>query len=221
MYKFSEQTTVAVATKTKVRVGLATRVLVSLGVLGTTAAFVAVTAPDFADSDMPIFSRRAQVSVSVEGSGLVTSSPQGISCPGRCEAQFPIGKKVTLTAAPQPNSIFANWQGACQGAGDCVVVPGSSAQASAVFQVALPKVSLTVSVQGGGRVNSNPGGIICGSDCSESYTAGSTITLIALPSAGTRFAGWSGVCKGLAAMCVVTLSDDSAATASFAPIAGS
>jgi hypothetical protein len=63
------------------------------------------------------------------GSGLVTSSPGGISCaiqngePGTtgCTANFATGTMVTLSASAGQGSVFDGWTGACQGTGVCVV----------------------------------------------------------------------------------------------------
>ena len=53
--------------------------------------------------------------------------------------------------------------------------------------------TLTVSKTGtgAGTVRSQVAGIDCGSDCSESYNAGTIVTLTAAPDAGSYFAGWS------------------------------
>ena len=40
------------------------------------------------------------LSVTVTGSGSVTSSPAGVSCPGDCSETYPEGTSVTLTASP-------------------------------------------------------------------------------------------------------------------------
>ncbi|RPI80365.1 MAG: VCBS repeat-containing protein [Chloroflexi bacterium] len=45
---------------------------------------------------------------------------------------------------------------------------------------------------GNGTVTSNPAGINCGSDCSESYTSGTVVVLSAHPAVGSVFSGWSG-----------------------------
>src|SRR2546426_394120 len=79
---------------------------------------------------------------------------------------------------------------------------------------AYPAPTLTVQRTGSGTVTSNPGGIDCGSDCTESYTPGTAVTLTAAPSAGSTFGGWSGACTGTGA-CAVTLSADTTVTASF------
>jgi hypothetical protein len=58
-----------------------------------------------------------------------------------------------------------------------------------------PKVppTLTVTKQGNGTgaVTSDPPGIDCGADCTESYDNGKVVTLTANPDPGSVFAGWS------------------------------
>jgi len=58
-----------------------------------------------------------------------------------------------------------------------------------------PKVppALTVTKQGNGTgaVTSDPPGIDCGADCTESYDNGTVVTLTANPDPGSVFAGWS------------------------------
>jgi len=56
-------------------------------------------------------------------------------------------------------------------------------------------VTLTVLRAGAGTVTSDPSGIDCGADCSAPYAAGTVVTLIATPAAGSGFAGW-GACEG-------------------------
>ncbi|GAB4336206.1 MAG: hypothetical protein Kow0089_06300 [Desulfobulbaceae bacterium] len=56
-----------------------------------------------------------QVTMAGNGSGGVTASPSGISCPGDCEGEYIEGTTVTLTAVPDPHSRFAGWSGACSG----------------------------------------------------------------------------------------------------------
>lgn len=53
-------------------------------------------------------------------------------------------------------------------------------------------LTVTKSGVGSGTVTSNPPGINCGADCSESYASGTGVTLAAVPAAGSVFAGWSG-----------------------------
>jgi hypothetical protein len=55
---------------------------------------------------------------------------------------------------------------------------------------------LTVSKAGNGKVTSSPSGIACGKTCSHGYAYGTSVTLKAKAAKGSRFAGWSGACKG-------------------------
>jgi subtilisin family serine protease len=77
--------------------------------------------------------------------------------------------------------------------------------------------TLTVTLTGsaGGVVTSTPAGIDCGSDCTEPYPGGTTVTLSATPAAGHAFGGWSGACAGQGDPCTVTMSADQQVSASF------
>ena len=79
------------------------------------------------------------------------------------------------------------------------------------------KKTLTVTAIGNatGEVLSTPAGISCGATCSSGFAVGSTVKLVAVPSAGAVFAGWSGACSGTAPTCDVTISSDTTATAKF------
>jgi hypothetical protein len=69
---------------------------------------------------------------------------------------------------------------------------------------------------GSGTVTSTPQGINCGTDCTESFPAG-TVTLMAAPAPGSIFGGWSGGgCTGTDA-CVIAGNVALQVTATFAP----
>lgn len=68
---------------------------------------------------------------------------------------------------------------------------------------------------GTGTVTSSPSGINCGSDCSESYASGTSVTLTAAPSAGHTFSGWSGACTGSTSSCMVSMNTAKSVTATF------
>ncbi|MEI2783989.1 MAG: S8 family serine peptidase [Candidatus Competibacter sp.] len=90
--------------------------------------------------------------------------------------------------------------------------------AERALQGILPQqYTLTVSKAGtgSGTVTSNPAGINCGGDCSETYNAGIPVTLTATAAAGSTFIGWSGVCSGTSAACTVTMDAAKSATANF------
>jgi phospholipase C len=74
--------------------------------------------------------------------------------------------------------------------------------------------TLTVSPTGSGTVTSAPAGINCGTTCSATFPAGTSITLTASPAASNTFSGWSGACSGTA-KCTVVLNADTNVGAAF------
>ena len=76
-----------------------------------------------------------------------------------------------------------------------------------------PSFILSVSAANG-TVTSNPAGIDCGGDCSESYAPATVVTLTAIPAAGYVFSGWAGACSGTGA-CNVTMDPAQSVTANF------
>ena len=64
---------------------------------------------------------------------------------------------------------------------------------------------LSVVKSGNGSVMSDPAGINCGDDCSQSYPSGTTVTLTAIPSAGEGFYRWYGCASVLGNVCTVTV----------------
>lgn len=90
------------------------------------------------------------VSKSGSGSGTVSSSPGGISCPGTCAAAYAPGTAVQLFASPSPGSTFTGWGGSCFGTGGCVVTMNSATSVSASFALNTADVSVVQTV------NANP-----------------------------------------------------------------
>jgi photosystem II stability/assembly factor-like uncharacterized protein len=150
------------------------------------------------------------------GTGKVTSTPSGITCPTSCSANFSSGTAVTLTAAAGTGSTFAGWSGACTGTGTCSVTMSAAKAVTATFNVTVTKFALTVSEAGTGTgtVSSSPTGISCPSTCSANFNSGTVVTLTAAAGTGSTFAGWSGACTGTG-NCSVTMSAAKAATATF------
>jgi hypothetical protein len=80
-------------------------------------------------------------------------------------------------------------------------------------------LNVTIAGSGHGKVTSTPAGIDCGSNCSAEFTAGTLVTLTAMPdySTGdyyTEFQEWSGDCSGTGP-CVVTMDQAKNVTATF------
>jgi subtilisin family serine protease len=150
--------------------------------------------------------------------GAVTSSPAGIACGATCSGSFGSGTTVTLTATAAANSGFAGWGGACSGTGStCAVSMTAANSVTATFVQSYP-LTVTVAKAGSkasGTVTSSPAGISCGSDCSETYNAGTSVKLTAKAGGGSRFSGWSGACSGTATTCTVGMTAARTVTATF------
>lgn len=74
------------------------------------------------------------LTVRVVGQGRVTSSPAGIDCPGRCNADFGKGMHVTLTATAAAGTSFSAWGARCRGTGPtCTLVLNERSWARASF----------------------------------------------------------------------------------------
>lgn len=79
------------------------------------------------------------------GSGVVTSSPAGISCGAACSASFDEGSAITLTAVSGAGSVFSGWSGGgCSGTGPCTVVLSADATFTASFSYAASGEVVTV-----------------------------------------------------------------------------
>jgi PKD repeat protein len=84
------------------------------------------------------------ITKSGNGTGIVTSSPNGIACGGVCSTEFANGTSVTLTAVPDPGSIFIGWSGACGGTGTCTVTLNASASITSTFNLLPPTADFTM-----------------------------------------------------------------------------
>jgi hypothetical protein len=73
------------------------------------------------------------LNVGVAGSGTVTSSPAGVSCPSVCTMNYASGTPVMLTATPIGGATFNGWGGACSGNGSCLVTMNSLESVTAMF----------------------------------------------------------------------------------------
>lgn len=152
------------------------------------------------------------------GTGGVVSTPAGITCGADCSEIYNIGTTVNLTAVPASGSTFIGWSGGgCSGFSECVVDIDENTGVAAIF---VPTYTLTIAKAGAGAgtVGSVPGGISCGSDCSEVYNTGTSVRLTAVPNGSSIFAGWSGGgCSGTGE-CVVNVNLNKTITATFVSI---
>ncbi|MEI2711383.1 MAG: CARDB domain-containing protein [Chitinophagaceae bacterium] len=160
------------------------------------------------------------VNKSGSGTGVVTSSPGGISCGLDCVEAYDEGSQVTMTATPTSGSTFTGWSGAgCSGTGTCQVTIGSDQTATATFAANPPTQHTLTAAKAGtgqGTITSSPAGIDCGATCSHTFDDATQVTLTAAPTSGSTFTGWSGAgCSGTGT-CQVTINSDQTATATFA-----
>ena len=94
---------------------------------------------------------------------------------------------------------------------------GASASTTLTVRDQVGRVSLSVirAGAGTGSVSSSPPGISCGTDCSEPYDSGTSVTLTASPASGSTFNGWNGCDAVSGATCTVTMSASRSVTATF------
>jgi hypothetical protein len=153
------------------------------------------------------------VTVTVVGSGMVTSSPPGINCPGTCTAQFLPNLMITLTATSiGSNTFFNGWTGNCSPSNQCTFELFAPTTETANFLT--NQYVLTVGTAYG-TVTSNPAGINCPGTCSAIFTANSIVTLTETPDKGFAFLGWEALCPGTGTTCQIYLSSNQSASAIF------
>lgn len=157
------------------------------------------------------------LTAAVSGGGRIRAS--GIDCGSDCTEPYAPGSTVQLTATPDAGQAFAGWTGACSGkAATCTVTMSGPLSVRASFAGApVARYALGVSVTGNGSVTSAPAGISCGTDCSESYAAGTSVTLTAAPASGQTFNGWGGACAGQGT-CTVSMTQARNVTATFSVV---
>ncbi|MCP4202860.1 MAG: CSLREA domain-containing protein [bacterium] len=146
------------------------------------------------------------------GSGTVTSAPAGIDCGADCAEAYDLGAVVTLTATADTSSTFAGWSGDAD-CTDGTVTLDADTSCTASFDPNQRTLTVNLAGSGSGTVTSAPAGIDCGADCAASYPHKAVIDLIATPTAGSTFAGWSG--DSDCADGRMTLKKDTTCTATF------
>jgi hypothetical protein len=154
------------------------------------------------------------------GTGTVTSAPTGINCGADCTEPYDNNTVVTLTAAPAANADFSGFTGGgCSGtATTCMVTMDAAKTVTATFVLKSRTLTVTKAGTGSGTVTSSPVGIDCGADCTQDYTDGVQVNLVATPASGSTFTGFSGPgCSG-SGVCSVVMDQARTITATFAAI---
>jgi alpha-tubulin suppressor-like RCC1 family protein len=162
--------------------------------------------------------QRAMLSLAMvgAGTGTVLSSPAGIDCGADCAELYDVGTAVRLTATASANSTLQDWSG-CDTASATTCTATLDAAKTVTARFELKRFALNVSKTGlganQGTVTSDPPGIGCGTDCSETYTIDTTVTLTASPS--VLFNGWTGCDVVSGITCTVTMKSVKSVTAKF------
>lgn len=164
---------------------------------------------------------------SAAGAGTVTSSPTGINCGADCTKDYSGGTTVVLFADAPLGSVFSGFTGCDRSTSTtCTVSVSAPSHITATF-TAVPVRQLTVSRDGTGAGRVTGPGINCGTDCTEPYNDGTSVVLIARPSApGSMFAAWTGCDSVATNTCAVAMTGDRRISATFTqghalPTAGS
>jgi Divergent InlB B-repeat domain len=140
------------------------------------------------------------------------------TCPPSCSITAGIGSTHTLTAIPSNDYTFLGWSGSCSGTGSCVITMTGNQGVAANFALTYPAPNAVLSTQiltGLGTIISSPSGIVCGENCSYTFTKKMSVTLTATPADGQRFNGWSGACTGKKPICKVKLTGNKLVRAKF------
>ncbi|MFN7986789.1 MAG: kelch repeat-containing protein [Thermoanaerobaculia bacterium] len=138
--------------------------------------------------------------VSIAGQGLAGATAvtfNGVA------ASFAVGSDTQITATVPAGATTGPI---------AVTGPGGTSKSASSFVVTW---TLTVTRVGSGSVTSSPSGIDCGTTCAAAFAGGTSVTLTAVASGGSTFAGWSGEgCSGTGT-CTVSLTANRAVTATF------
>jgi hypothetical protein len=77
---------------------------------------------------------QAMLSVNITGTGTVTSPSGVISCPGTCNAVFPLNSTVTLTGTPGAGATSTTWTGCTASGNTCDVSLTANVIVGVTFQ---------------------------------------------------------------------------------------
>ena len=133
---------------------------------------------------------------------------------------YPYGTALILFAEPELGSEFVEWSGDCSGIeAECELTIEEPLGVTATFK-SEPPFALTIKTAGSGAGSVKckvEGGPV--EECEAEYEEGTELSLVAVASAGSSFAGFSagsGSAAGCSSTpCTFTIEDDSAVTATF------
>lgn len=99
---------------------------------------------------------------------------------------------------------------ACSGAVEAPPAPAGGAVS------AVEMLALSVTVEGDGRVRSEPEGIACPGACSATFPRGTRVRLVSEANVGSHVDHWGGACDGAASACEVDVNGAASVVAGYA-----
>src|SRR3989442_1528336 len=147
------------------------------------------------------------------GNGSTTGSATPVTMTGTAGAGVTWASSNTTVATIDATGLAT---GRSAGTTTITATDGSGASASTTLRVrALVALSVIREGDGTGSVSSSPLGISCGTDCSEPYDRGTSVTLTPAPAARSTFDGWRGCDTVAGTTCTVTMGAARSVTATF------
>jgi len=127
------------------------------------------------------------VNLTGTGTGIVYISDGGYCSEPSCSGSVQAGTDITLTAAPEPGSLFSGWSGcdSLDGFYGCRIVMNSAKTVTATFTTDSRPLNITASPAGGTYATPPTVGLIANKDAAIYYTLdGSTPTTSSTPYSG-------------------------------------
>jgi YVTN family beta-propeller protein/parallel beta-helix repeat protein len=183
-------------------------VTITVSANGYTSRSVTATVPSGTSSTVNVALAPVRYDLLVATAGTGVGAVEGA---GRYNA----GSSVTVRAIPAADSVFKGWGGACAGtAPTATVVMNGNRACTATFDLNRHVLTVSKPGNGSGTVTSLPAGIACGATCTQTIMDRNPVTLSAVASSGSIFAGWGGACAGTAP-CSLTINGTTSVAASF------
>ena len=195
---------------------------------GTAAQGVTFTPTDTANYNTTTGTANVTVGKANQTIGAITFTPTSLAVSGTTTASATATSSLTVSFSSDTPSICTVSGNVVTGvsAGTCTIraaqagdsnfnaAPGVT-QPLTVTGASSSTVTVTLAGTGDGTVNSTPSGIACPGDCSEAFSGGTEVTLMATPDWKSDFIGWTVGCSGTGTTCIFTPSGDTGVTATF------
>lgn len=162
--------------------------------------------------------QEVDLAVSVEGSGSVSVSPPGETIGSSETLTYEFDESVELTADPDENYEFLEWEGDLSGGGASETVSmDQDRSVTAVFAESEPaqEYDLAISIEGSGSVSLSSPDETVESSGEFTYEDEETVELTANPDENYRFLEWNGDLSGEDTTQTVRMGQDRSVTAVF------